>query len=282
MDGPGYKPPPVDVGEVLGAWTAARVHGGFNVTGGSLVLSTEWLVFSPWDMDKTRAWLVRGLSWAGVPNVGHVDKLLTLTKLLEPLPIPVRAIGSAHVISGPTLLRPPVVRLTFADRRHFDVGILKSPTTLSISDANRAAAESFVQALAALRYRVAGPPAPPRSAPPPAAPATSSPLTSTPSPPAYSGPVNASPMARSLAMNQLRAWRQALTPDEFATAKARKLAEVGLVAGRPPQTAHTSPMSQQMAVTQANEFASLVAEGVLTQAEYQTVRYVILHENGLA
>jgi hypothetical protein len=271
VDGPRYKATSVDPGEVIGAWTAARLMGFLNVTGGSLVLTAGSLIFSPWDMDQTRAWLVRGLTWAGVPKASAVDKLLTKAKLLEPVVIPVRAIASAQRISGPQLLKPPVVRLAFADGRHFDVGILESPTTMTISDKNRVAADSFVQALAAVLSRPEAPPPPAATPAPPAAPAAP-----------YTGPVDPSPMARSVAMDQLRMLRRSLTPDEFATAKARKLAEVGLVAGRPPQSANSSPMAQSLAVTQANDFASLVDEGVLTQAEYQTVRRVILHDNGLA
>jgi len=281
-EGPTLKPSPVELGDVVGAWFAARTMGGFSIAGGAVVLGRDWLVFSPWDLDRTRAWLVTWLGRAGVPYLGHLDRLLSATKLLEPVAIPLDGIASAELLSDGSLFKPPQVRLGFVDGRHFDLGILASPTSLNVSGANREALEDFVAKLAAqvelvratatARARTPGWRAPAQRPPTPAGAAA----------PAYTGPIDSSPMARAVAMDQLRLWRSSLSPAEFAAAKARKLAEVGLAAGQPPQAGHVSPMSQQVAVDQATQFASLVPEGVLTQDEYGVLRQVMLREQGLA
>lgn len=148
-----YVPPPVNVEGVSGAWTAARTRGGLSLAGGRVVLGRDWLVFSPWDMDQTRAWLVKWLGKAGVPHVGDIDKLITASKLLEPVAIPVRSIGSGRVLSRGSFLKPPQLRLIFTDGRHFDFGILASPTTMNASPKNLAAFEDF---LAKLSVPIAG------------------------------------------------------------------------------------------------------------------------------
>jgi hypothetical protein len=94
-------------------------------------------------------------------------------------------------------------------------------------------------------------------------------------------PVMLGLMARSMATQQLREWKRLLGPAEFSAAKARKLREVGLFPGRAQRLAHVSPMSQQSAVAQMNQFAPLVAEGVLTESEYRMVRGVMMEEQGL-
>jgi hypothetical protein len=52
---------------------------GPSATGGQVALGRDWLVFSPWDMDRTRAWLVKWLGKAGVPHVGDVGILWSPT-----------------------------------------------------------------------------------------------------------------------------------------------------------------------------------------------------------
>lgn len=69
---PDYKPVSLDVGGVIGSWTAARTKGGLSAVGGQVVLGRDWIVFSPWDMDRTRAWLVTWLGKAGVPHLSLI------------------------------------------------------------------------------------------------------------------------------------------------------------------------------------------------------------------
>jgi hypothetical protein len=279
---PTFKPSPVDLDGVVGAWYAGRTKGGWSLAGGGLVLGNDWLVFSPWNMDRTRAWLVKWLGKAGVPHLGQVDKLITATGLLEPVAIPRNEIESAHVLSEGSLFKPPEVRLVFTNGGHFDLGILASPTSMNPDPDNLVALQDFLAKLLAHRTPLGAPTARTAAGSSADRPPQSHSVAVAASPAAYDGPVNASPMARAMAMDQLRAWKSTLAPAEFSTAKARKLGEVGLVAGSPPQAVHVSPMSQQLAVEQANGFASLVDEGVLTAEEYQTVRHVILRDNGLA
>ena len=144
---PGYVAAPVAVDGVVGSWTAARTQGGLSVTGGRVVLGRDWLVFSPWDMAATRAWLVKWLGKAGVPHVGDIDKLLSATRLLEPVVIPLASVASAQVLSRGSLLKPPQVRLGLRDGRHFDLGILASATSLNPSPANRVALDDFLAKL---------------------------------------------------------------------------------------------------------------------------------------
>ena len=78
-----------------------------------------------------------------MPHVGDVDKLITASRLLEPVAIPVSALASAQVLARGSLLKPPQARLTFTDGRHFDIGILWSPTTWNRSPKNRVAFDDF-------------------------------------------------------------------------------------------------------------------------------------------
>lgn len=149
--GPAYKQPVLELEGVVGAWTAARTGAGLSLSGGQVVLARDYLVFSPWDMDATRQWLVKWLPKAGVPGVAQVDKLLSATKLLDPVVIPVADIGDAQVLNRASLLKPPQARLQLADGRHFDLGILASPLTMNLSAKNNVALDDFLSKLRAAR-----------------------------------------------------------------------------------------------------------------------------------
>jgi hypothetical protein len=143
--GPDYKRPLLELDGVVGAWTAARTGlGGVALTGGEVVLARDHLVFSPWDMDDTRAFLVKWLGKAGVPHVGTADKLLTASKLLEPVVLPVADIARVEVLHRGSLFKPPQVRIHLRTGRHFDLGILHSPTTPNLSPKNKAALDDFL------------------------------------------------------------------------------------------------------------------------------------------
>ena len=142
-----YKRPELELEGVVGAWTAARTSGGLSVSGGQVVLARDHLVFSPWDMDATREFLVNWLPKAGVPHVGTVDKLLTATGLLEPVALPLSELERVEVTGRGSLLKPPQVRLHLAGGRHFDLGILHSPTTMNPSPKNRVALDDFLSRL---------------------------------------------------------------------------------------------------------------------------------------
>jgi hypothetical protein len=143
--GPDYKRPLLELEGVVGVWTAARTGlGGLSLAGGQVVLARDHLVFSPWDMDDTRAFLVKWLGKAGVPHLGTVDQLLTATKLLEPVVLPVADIAKVDVLSRGSLMKPPAVRIHVRSGGHLDIGILHSPTTPNVSSKNNAALEDFV------------------------------------------------------------------------------------------------------------------------------------------
>jgi hypothetical protein len=146
---PRYTPAPVDVEGAIGRWTAARTASGLSIAGGEIILTREHLVFTPWDMTKTRGFLVKLLTTAGVPHVGDVDKLLTASKLLDPVAIPLTEITTVQPMSRASWPKPPWARLTFADGRDPDIGILAGPRRLNKDPANDAAFDDWLAKLRA-------------------------------------------------------------------------------------------------------------------------------------
>jgi len=154
--GGSYQPWPVPVEGARGIWTAANTRGGLALAGGHVALTDTHLAFSPWNMDDTRKWLFKLLAEAGAPGwVGKIDKLITASKLLDPVAIPLTEVASAQVLNRASWLKPPTVRLFLRDGRHFDLGILAKPTAPNKSGANNDAFDHFLRelnaALSALR-----------------------------------------------------------------------------------------------------------------------------------
>jgi hypothetical protein len=152
-EGPQYTPSPVELADIVGAWTAANTRGGLSLAGGQVVLTSQYLVFTPWDMDQTRAWLVKGLSKAGFSYAQTIDKLISASRLLEPVVVPLDRIASVQPLNRARLFKPPTVRLQLVDGRHFDLGILESPTTRNGSSKNNIAMEDFMRNLQPLIRR---------------------------------------------------------------------------------------------------------------------------------
>jgi hypothetical protein len=125
-------------------WHGAKTRGGLALAGGQVVLTRDYLVFSPWDMDQTRAWLVKLLGMAGVPFVGPVNALLTQTKILEPVAIPVSAIARVQVLNWASTWKPPMARIQLNDGNYFEMGILASPLSPSGSKANNVAMNDWL------------------------------------------------------------------------------------------------------------------------------------------
>jgi hypothetical protein len=82
-----------------------------------VTLLPEYLVFTPWDVSRERALLVELLTKVGVPHVGDVDKLITQSKLLEPVVLPLQQIESLEELNGASWLLPPTVQPAKAQRR---------------------------------------------------------------------------------------------------------------------------------------------------------------------
>jgi hypothetical protein len=141
-----YKRPLLEIEGVIGAWTAARTCG-ISLAGGEVVLARDHLVFSPWDMDKTRTFLEKWLLKAGVPHVGTADKLLSASRLLEPVVLPIADIERAEVLNCASLFKLPQIRLYLRAGGHVDLGILHSPTTPNISPKNNTAFDNFLSKL---------------------------------------------------------------------------------------------------------------------------------------
>jgi hypothetical protein len=139
----------VDVDGAIGRWSAARTASGLSIAGGEIILTRDHLVFTPWDLTKTREYLVKLLTGAGVPHVGDLDKVLTASKLLEPVAIPLSQISMVQPMGRASWSRPPWARLTFSDGRHLDLGILASPRRPNKDPANNAAFDDWLGRLRA-------------------------------------------------------------------------------------------------------------------------------------
>jgi hypothetical protein len=151
--GPRYKPHEVSIEGVRGIWSAANTRGGLSLAGGQVAVTDAYLSFSPWDLDETRKWLFKLLSMAGAPTwVGKIDDLITKSRLLEPVAIPVAAIADVQVLNRASVLRPPAARIAF-DGRQFDVGIVSAPKSPNFSGSNNEALDHFLQVLADVRQR---------------------------------------------------------------------------------------------------------------------------------
>ena len=143
-----YEPWPVSMAGLRGIWTAANTRGGFSLAGGQVAVTDSYLVFSPWDLDKTREWLFSLLGKAGAPAwVDKIDELITATKLLEPVAMPLAEIDAARPLNRASLLKPPTIRLTLRDGRTFDLGILATPRSPNVSRANNTAFKHFNRTL---------------------------------------------------------------------------------------------------------------------------------------
>lgn len=143
--GPRYTPSPVPLEGVRGIWTAANTRGGVALAGGQAVLTDTHLVFSPWDLDKTRTWLFKLLGTAGAPGwVGKIDELITKSRLLEPVAVPLAEIERVEVLNRASLLKPPTARLHLRDGRHFDLGLLANARAPNLSGANNEALDHFL------------------------------------------------------------------------------------------------------------------------------------------
>jgi hypothetical protein len=152
--GPRYKPHAVVIDGVRGIWSAANTRAGLSLAGGQVAVTDEYLSFSPWDLDETRKWLFKLLSEAGAPTwVGKIDDLITKSRLLEPVAIPVAAIGDVQMLNRASVLKPPTARIFF-DGRQFDVGIVSAPTSPNFSGSNNEAFDHFLGVLAEVRQSI--------------------------------------------------------------------------------------------------------------------------------
>ncbi|HYO46298.1 MAG TPA: hypothetical protein VEY33_06370, partial [Gemmatimonadota bacterium] len=93
---------------------------------------------------------------AGVPRVGDVDKLLTKSKLLEPVAIDLTQIATIQPMGRASWTKPPWARLTFADDRHLDLGILAGPRRMSKDPANDAAFDDWLARVQSQLVSVSG------------------------------------------------------------------------------------------------------------------------------
>lgn len=144
---PGYTPAPVDVEGVLGKWTGAKTGGGLSLAGGEIILTADHLVFTPWDLDRTRQFLVKALSAAGAPRVGDVDKLITQSKLLEPVALPLSEVAGAEVAGQASWMRPLLARLSLVGGGTLEFGVLAGPRRMNRDRGNDEALGDFLAKL---------------------------------------------------------------------------------------------------------------------------------------
>lgn len=149
--GPQYMPSPVGTTRALGAWYGANKKGGLSLSGGLVILTPIYVVFTPWNMDQTRQWLVAGGRVFGIPLVGLVNSLITASGLLEPVVIETSAITNLEPVDFTSMFKPPGVRFTLINGGTFEVGFVASPGTWTGSSKNRDAAVDFIRTFATLR-----------------------------------------------------------------------------------------------------------------------------------
>lgn len=155
-----YQRAPVPVEGAVGRWTASRLLAGLAAAGGEVILTRDHLVFTPWDMTKTREFLVKLLGAAGVPHVSDIDKLLTASKLLEPVAIWLSQVAAVQPMGRASVTRPPWARISFVDGRHLDLAILAGVGFPNFHPANDAAFDDWLAASQALLLGRAAAPTP--------------------------------------------------------------------------------------------------------------------------
>jgi hypothetical protein len=143
---PEYRPPPVPLEGVRGVWTAANTKGGLSLAGGQAIVTKDHLAFT----------LFKLLNTAGAPGwVGKINELIDESKLLGPAAIPLSEIAGTHTLNRAEVLKPPTVRMSLRDGRHFDLGILVSPKTPNFSSSNNDAFDHFLREREAARSQAA-------------------------------------------------------------------------------------------------------------------------------
>lgn len=114
--------------------------------GGQLRLTTDRLLFRPWDTSDLVALLDWGLSKAGAP-----DPAVTLVGWLQAQnqaeEIYRDVVMDARAGRDPSLARPPTILVTLADGRSMEFGILKSLTSPNGSRANSVHRDELLTAL---------------------------------------------------------------------------------------------------------------------------------------
>jgi hypothetical protein len=100
-------------------------------------------------MDETRAWLVKWLGKAGAPQAGKVDELLTKSKLLDAVAIPLSEITGIQVLNRASWFKPPTARIQLQGGGHFDLGILAKPLSANVDKANNAAQDDWLSKMPA-------------------------------------------------------------------------------------------------------------------------------------
>ena len=81
------------------------------------------------------------------PHIGDIDKLLTATKLLEPIAISLSQVATVQPMGRASVPSPPWARIGFADGRHLDVGTLAGVGFPNFHPANNAAFDDWLAAI---------------------------------------------------------------------------------------------------------------------------------------
>ncbi|MGI8520745.1 MAG: hypothetical protein ACR2MC_09120 [Actinomycetota bacterium] len=113
-------------------------------TGGQIIVTSTNLRFGPLSTRIPRTLLRLGGKVAGVSAIGTALDIIESLKIMKPKAVPLDQVTSIESLGGPSLFRPPMIRLTFRDGSSLDFGILRSVFSLNISKENIRVRDEFV------------------------------------------------------------------------------------------------------------------------------------------
>jgi hypothetical protein len=124
----------VAASEIVAQWRAARTLGGLQMTGGSLLLTRDTLVFTPIDIEKLSGRRLKlGLVKAAMnPNLAE-GALLSMDVVLELVTkgqglsklvvLPLSDVASIVPLNQARWYGPPQIRIMMKSGKHLDLGV---------------------------------------------------------------------------------------------------------------------------------------------------------------
>ena len=133
-------------GQVLAYWVGALMtRSGLSLTGGTVVVTEEHLVFWPIPINATRGLAIRGQDVLMQPVTDKAG-------VIEPIAVPLTTIVSVEVLNRASLLRAPCARLTLNDGSQLQIGILASQSSWNIDPVNNIAFDDWLARLPVDRH----------------------------------------------------------------------------------------------------------------------------------
>jgi hypothetical protein len=134
---------------VLDKYGGLIVHG-ISWKGGQIRLTNMRLLLLPWNMADVSALLKAGLKVTGAPSQA-IALVGWMQGQLSPEVNALDVIESVALGGGPSLTRAPSIVVRLRDGRTLELGVVASPTTLSLSKKNVQHRDELFSALRALK-----------------------------------------------------------------------------------------------------------------------------------